>query len=637
MKGHERFASNNNLKVIDNLPIKGDNNKVDKTQFLIEKIKSHPSAQKLNKAIETEKRIRLHTVGTQDDSTSFYDWITSVQEILPSSKFEVFKTLVGEPVPTLTLSEQIFDELAKIFEASNPSQKMTFEGDSERKANEFNNYFNIAKFFKSEVYDRLKVAPNSFLVVDTKLEELDGKPQPITYFVNLEAIVDVSVNRDGSTNYILFKTSEDRIIGIDDTAYYVFKKEGNDYITLDGYPSPHNLKDRLGRPYTPAFLIYPNFLNATDNIAVNSPLTKSLGSLEWLLFWAVSKRHLDLYAPFPIYVSFEENCTYSDGAIACQDGWLYDSSSEAEQSTSRTPCPKCSKQKTFGAGTSVEVPAPQSKEDPNLLNAINVIGAEKDSIEYVTNEKIRLEQEIYYSILGKTSQPLETFSQSVSQLDLSTESRKAVLLAMKEIFETVQSKVLYTMAKIMYGEDFIDCYVNYGDNYFLTTPEQETKNYKSLKDAGAPEGILHSNLERIIWTTYKTSPSTALLNQVYLEAEPFQTMSIENVAKLVAVNMIPKKKALGKIHFTDFVEQFEAEHQALVNMIELGQASKDQVVKVIKEQLSKYVEEVYKELQEDVEVANKQLEATNKINETSTDLAKPSSTTKRKYREEDKD
>ena len=621
------------MKVVKDLPIKGKVDQ-DRVSKLIGAIEKRPNKEVLNRAITTEKRIRLHTVGTQDHSTYFTEWLRTVKEILPDNKFDTFVRLIGEPVPTLTLSEQIFDELAKIFEASNPSRKLTFTEDSSKYANEFKNYFDIDKFFKKEVYDRLKVAPNSFLVVDTKLETLNGKAQPITYFVNLEAIVDVDVNRDGSTKYILFRTTDDRIVGIDDEAYYVFEKFNDTYRTVDGYPSVHGLKDRLGRPFTPAFLIYPDFLNATDNIAVNSPLTKALGSLEWLLFWSVSKRYLDLYAPFPIYVSYEEQCNYSDGQYTCSDGWLMDTSSDAEEPTRKTPCPKCSKQRMFGAGTEVTVPAPQSKDEPNLLDAINVIPAEKASIEYVTAEKTRLEQEIYYSILGKTSQPLETFSQSVSQLDLSTESRKAVLIGMKERFEEVQNKVTYTMCKLMFGDLFTDSYTNYGDNYFLTTAEQETKSFKSLKDAGAPEGILHSNLERIIATTYKTSPSTALLNQVYLEVEPYQTMSIENVTKLVASNMIPKKRGLAKIHFTDFVEEFEAEHQGIVSLIELGELSKDDVVKSIKRQLDQYVSTIIKELDEDVKKSNEQM-VEQVASSTAPDLAKPTSVAKRQYREDD--
>jgi len=612
--------------------------KEDRVQTYIDRIKKPLNGDRIRKASDIEKRVRLHTVGTQDSSTSFIDWLKMVKSLLPSNKFETFKNLIGEPVPTLTLSETIFDELAKIFESSNPSQKLTFEENSSTKSNEFRTYFDVDRFFKEDVWEQLKLAPNSFVVVDLKTQPTNGKPSPTPYFVNIEATIDASVNRDGTTNYLIFRVDAKTVVAIDDIAYYVYDDIDGTYSLREGYPSVHSLQDRLGRPYTPAFLIYPNFLNASDSIIVNSPLTKSLGSFEWLLFWAVSKRHLDLYAPFPIYVSYEEQCNYEAGGMRCDDGFLVHTSEDLEQPTSPTPCPKCSEQRMFGAGTEVTVPAPQTKDEPNLIDAIKVIPAEKASIEYVTNEKVRLEQEIYYSILGKTSQPIETFSQSVSQLDLSTESRKAVLLHMKSLFERVHTKVLYTMCKLMYGEDFVDCYVNYGDNYFLTTPEQETKNYKSLKDAGAPEGMLHSNLERIIATTYKTSPHTALLNQIYLEVEPYQTMSVENVTKLVGVGMIPKKRALAKIHFTDFVEEFESQHQALVKMIELGEADKDKAIKTIKAQLAKFVDQIVTEVEEDyqqqLERTENQLEMESD-NKQMPDIVKPSSVSKRKYREGD--
>lgn len=554
-----------------------------------------------------EKRIRLHTVGTQDSSTNFDEWLRKIKALLPKDKYEIFIQLIGEPVPTLDLTETIFDELAKIFEASNKSIHLSYKGEDHRKkTNKFNTYFDHEHFFKSEVYDMLKVAPNSILVVDTKLEtDEDGQAQPTAYFVHLESIIDLDVNRDGSTNYILFKVDETTIVGIDKENYYVFENINNTPSLKSGYPSPHDLKDELNRPYCPAFLIYPDFLNVTDNIMVNSPLTKSLGNLDWLLFWAVSKRYLDLYAPFPIYVSYEQDCTYVlPSGEACENGYIRISSTndtdELEQPTTTIPCPHCSKTKMHGAGSEITVPAPQTKDEPNLIDAIKVLPAEEKSITYVTNEKQRLEQEIYYSVLGKTSTPIENFSQSTTQLDLSTESRKAVLIHVKSIFEKVHKKVIYTMNKIMYGEDFLGCSVNYGDNYFLTTQEQEAERYKKLKDTGAPESMLHASLESIITTTYKTSPHIALLQQIYLEVEPYQTMSIEDVMKLSAQRIIPRKTAIAKIHFTDFIEQFEAEHETLITMIQVGDGSKQALTKMIKGQLMEFADKKMKEIDQEV-------------------------------------
>jgi hypothetical protein len=625
------YLSHNSLSQVREIPSLSSPTE-DRIALYSSRIKKPLNADKLQDARVIEKRVRLHTVGIQNSSTYFDEWLQNIAKLLPHQKFEVFKNLIGEPVPTLTLSETIFDELAKIFESSNPSRKLTFTEDSALKTSEFDNYFDLQRFFRQDVYETLKLAPNSFLVVDIKNEQVQGKPAPVPYFVNIESVIDASINRDGSTNYLIFRAEGDLIVVIDDQAYYVYEKlqSSEEYTIKEGYPSKHFLTDRLDRPYTPAFLIYPNFLNATDSIVVNSPLTKSLGSLEWLLFWSVAKRYLDLYAPFPIYVSYQENCDYEFNGMSCDNGMLISTSDDLEEPSHPLPCPKCSKQRLFGAGTEITVPAPQTKDEPNLIEAVKVIPAEKESIKYVTDEKVRLEQEIYYAILGKTSQPLETFSQSVSQLDLSTESRKAVLLHMKEIFEKVHEKVLYTMLKLRYDGEFTDCYINYGDNYFLTTSEQETKNLKALKDSGAPESLIHSNLERIIATTYKTSPYTALLNQVYLEVEPYQTMSVENVVRLSTANMIPKSKALAKIHFTDFVEEFENENSALVKMIELGEASKESVVKIIKEKLYQYVKVVSSELDQDYDKQVDRMEDEMEA-KTSPDLPKPSSVQKRKY------
>lgn len=597
------------------------------TDFLIERIKSPKNSSPISIASFLEKRIRLHTVGTQDTSTDYFGWLSRIKVLLPKPKYDIFIQLINEPVPTLDLTETIFDELAKIFEASNKTIYSSYKTDSKLKEEQFNQYFDHNTYFKNEVYDMFKVAPNSFIVVDTKLElDKEGQEQPIPYFVHLDSVIDCDVNRDGSTNYILFKTSEERAVGIDKYNYYVFDLTAGNPSIISGYPSPHNLTDHLDRPYTPAFLIYPDFLNVTDNLTINSPLTKSLGNLDWLLFWSVSKRYLDLYAPFPIYVSYEQDCTYVDPSSgqSCDGGLISVPSDDIDQPTSVIPCPHCSKTKMFGAGSEVTVPAPQTKDDPNLIDAVKVIPAEKNSIEYVTKEEERLKQSIYYSVLGKTSTPIENFSQSVTQLDLSTESRKAVLLHVKSFFERTHKKVLYTMNKIKFGDDFLDCYVDYGDNYFLTTQEQETEKYKKLKDSGAPESVLHASLETLIATTYKTSPHTALLQQVYLEVEPYQTLSIEAVMKLSQQNLIPLSKAVAKIHFTDFIENFENEHQALISMVETGNEDKAKVVKLLKKELDTYAKGIIKQIEQE----NPSEE------EESPDMAKPSSVQKRKYREE---
>lgn len=613
----------------------GQKDKID----LKELIKKPRHKERILKAIELEKRVRLHTVGTQDSTTFYDDWLVKVKNYIDPAKFDIFKELVGSPVPTLSLTETIFDELAKIFESSNPSQKFSFKNNDELKGEQFTDYFNHNQFFRTEYYNQLKTSPNSFVIVDTKLELTDnGQQQPITYFVDISNVLDVECDRDGNVNYILFyaDNKKDRIVGIDNEYYYVYIKSESDWVDAQGFPSKHDIKDSQDRPMTPAFMLYPHFLNASDNIIVNSPLTKSIGDLEWLLFWAVSKRHLDSYASFPIYATFEEDCTYTHPTgEKCDGGYVKISTGDiSDEHYTVIECPKCSANKMLGAGTTITVRAPQEQGEPNNLDAVRVIPADKNSVDYVTTEKVRLEQEVYYGVLGKTSEPIESFSQSAQQLDLTTESRKAVLIRTKSIVEKVHQKVVYTMCKLMYGDDFIDFYINYGDNYFLTTPEQETKKYSDLKNSGAPESMLHASLSRLIATTYKTSPSTALLQEVYLEVEPHQTKSVEQVQKLYGMGLVTRKDVVAKIYFTDFIEQFEAQNKALVSAITITKSrTKEVVVKQIKQLLDTYVTTIIEQLDGDYEDKMEKMEEENEMKQESSDLPKPSSVEKRKYRE----
>jgi hypothetical protein len=75
-------------------------------------------------------------------------------------------------------------------------------------------------------------------------------------------------------------------------------------------------------------------------------------------------------------------------------------------------------------------------------------------------------------------------------------------------------------------------------------------------------------------------------------------MSIESVMKLAHEGMVPRKRAIAKIHFTDFIEMFESDHEALIKSVENGDFNKDAVVKMLKAQLDTYATKIMKEAEE---------------------------------------
>jgi hypothetical protein len=108
--------------------------------------------------------------------------------------------------------------------------------------------------------------------------------------------------------------------------------------------------------------------------------------------------------------------------------------------------------------------------------------------------------------------------------------------------------------------------------------------------------------------------------------------------KLASQGLVPRKKLISKIHFTDFIEEYEAQHQTAISMIETGNADKNKLVKMMKDQLDTFAEKIIKTIDTQplspLEKKEEERYQESKEVSTSPDLAKPSSVEKRKYREE---
>ena len=59
--------------------------------------------------------------------------------------------------------------------------------------------------------------------------------------------------------------------------------------------SPHDLG------YTPARFFWNEAISLREPDVKASPLTEQLESMDWYLFYHISKRHLDMYGSYPIY------------------------------------------------------------------------------------------------------------------------------------------------------------------------------------------------------------------------------------------------------------------------------------------------------------------------------------------------
>lgn len=116
--------------------------------------------------------------------------------------------------------------------------------------------------------------------------------------------------------YIMYVTDENKIVYIDEERYVRFDKTRENDLILE----VDNMHD-LG--YCPARFFWSDSISLSEPDIKISPITSELDSFDWYLYYSTAKKHLDLYASYPIYSGYERDCHYEshDGKERCDDGF----------------------------------------------------------------------------------------------------------------------------------------------------------------------------------------------------------------------------------------------------------------------------------------------------------------------------
>ena len=124
------------------------------------------------------------------------------------------------------------------------------------------------------------------------------------------------------------------------------------------------------------------------------------------MFFSISKQHLDLYAPYPIYSAYEADCNFENSETGdyCDGGFLRNAKGEYKILNDGTveKCPCCSEKRIAGPGSFLEVPIPNQTEGvADMRNPVQITTIDKDSLDYNVNECARLKNEIVITLEDK--------------------------------------------------------------------------------------------------------------------------------------------------------------------------------------------------------------------------------------------
>lgn len=549
--------------------------------------------QVIQKAVGMQKRLRFHTetnVAISDinqPANIFLDW---VKHLLPKDKFNIFLHLFKFPLSTPAVVEDVYRELERVFYSRNSSSTYQFIDSelSEDWADYRKNKLNEPEIWKTVAWKKMQVSPNSILVVDLPQQQTSSKPEPYFYWLEIDSVIDYQISDKDKNlfNWLIFKQPNNQIAVFDDTYIRIYQLNEKNEIQSLILESAHNLG------YCPARFFWSTSLNEKNPDIKKNPITKELSNLDWYLFFSLSKQHLDLYAPYPIYSAYEADCNFENNETGdyCDGGFLRNAKGEYKILNDGTveKCPCCSEKRIAGPGSFLEVPVPNQTEGiADMRNPVQITTIDRDSLEYNVNECARLKNEIVISVVGSGGTVSEKEAINETQVTANFESKTSVLNALKTNFEVAQKFIEDTICKLRYGDAFISSSINWGTEFYVFTISELYSKYKLAKENGASNFELDAIAQQILEVEYRNNPLVLQRMLILKQLEPYPHKTLAEVLDLYEKKLIDEKLMKLKINFTTLVEKFEREN---INIIEFASnKTMREKINIINKKLLEYV------------------------------------------------
>lgn len=534
-----------------------------------ERITNPEHREVIAKAIKHEQRLAFH-VDSETETEYFAgrrnpavnDFLKFVERLIAKDKFQTFLSLFRFPVASNNLTDSIFKELEKVFEGGNAVSLCEFS-DSGFKDDwhQYKHQINLEHSFKEKSIKAMKTAINSLIVVDMPQLQKGGFPEPYFYFLPICEVIDFDYEHETDTlEWVLFE-QEDKIAYFDGEKCMLFDfDEKNKALIGEPLVTTHNLG------YCPAQFFWTDSINR-KGVLKKSPISDQLTKLDWYVFFEISKKHLDLYAAYPIYSAYARNCDYeNENGDSCDSGFLRgkDDKYLFDSLGGLVKCPICAKHNITGAGTFVTIPLPLSKDDADLKNPVTILSIDKASLDYNTGEVERLGNEIFFDSVGKGGEVLGSQSVNEVQVTANFESKTAVLNSLKRNLERAKKFIIDTICKLRYDEAFLGSTVSLGDKFYLLSTTELYEKMKTAKENGASKGMIYSINSQILENEFRMNPTEMHRQSILREIEPYPDYTLSELMILADKGLIDTDLLQIKLNFSTFVERFERENIGLV-------------------------------------------------------------------------
>lgn len=530
-------------------------------------IQSRPHRKELDRAVVHQNRLKFHTETEIIKSelspyvNDFTAWICAEKpELLPKDKVERFKQLLTCPLPTNQLTQSVNIALSRVFEGQDAFYRYDFE-DPEMLADW--NEFRDDEFWKGEGMQAAINGIDSVWVVDLPSEQKGDKPEPQNSLIDISNVLDLSVNKTGECNYVIFRIG-DKLFVYDDETIRSFEYKNGIGALLSEF------RHELG--YCPARMFWSDYLNTKSWVNHKAPLTNVLSELDWLLVHKVFKKYMDIANSFPILVKYKSGGGFDDFTKEDNKG-----RGEGQNQTAGKGL--------VGPGTIVEVPIPLEGQPDLMSNPLAWIAPEIETLTFHVTEDVRLSDYIFKTSVGIDGEQNNDQAKNEKQVLASFESQSIILRRLAQNFEKIQTFADKTIITLRYGVE-VNVSIDYGSKFFLKTAEDLMKEKDSMTGNDVMTDAVSSEL---IETKFRNDSGGKTRAKVMNDLDPLPGKNIEEAIQIKDAGGIDLPTFIIKANFMNFVKRFEREQLPIASFMKEGEYM--QRVQLIKDEFKKYASE----------------------------------------------
>lgn len=555
----------------------------------------------LSEAAASQTKHKLHVTGEG----------FNVQKIngLESPLNYDIKKEVARPVTT-RIYKSVKNQFSKVFRAKGFFRNYEFADRNKELRDDFKSYLediggglSIKELMNIVWFKAMFEEFNGVFIVELPSVQEEQYAEPKVKFKDLDHIHDILIVGQ-KVEYIIFKwtvnengKNVEHYRVIDDAFDYHFIKVNADIKLATNDGEEDVIPNVWG--YVPC--IQPSVLTKTveNDILKKSFVEETMSNADYYL--SISNGHavsVKLHQN-PIFYSYPVTCPTCNGSE-----YIY----KDEEQVECTGCKGSGQVPFFRKDPSEGILLPEPEADQDYKGAEAPCGYVAPDLETLKEQRSEMEKEeelIEKGVFGvAVSLAREGGAETATGREIDQQPMFDTLTSFSQNGEFVEAFLTDAIGIARYndsndtGKRYEGSTILWGKQFFIRSSDVIEKEYKTAKEAGAPDYFLNGLLEELNHTKYDNNPTALQRSKILNDLEPFQTYTLK---ELVDVAISTQEDLIIKQYFNDFVERFERENMNVVDF--MHNATYQVKIDAINAEFEKYaIEKKVPEAVESVEV-----------------------------------